>query len=311
LDVEDDKYLTNWSNKELEQLKAHYPDVVKRELIRLFPNRTYQSIQRMASYLGIKRTIPLRHSFESRAKMSIAHFGHKLSADHKMSLRRCSLNESVFDKLTESSAYWIGFLIADGNISYKKGIPIIALHLKEMDLQHLEKFRTFLGSTHKIGSYVSKVRGNRSYSISFSSERIADTLIKYGCVPKKCFVAEIKGSVQNNRHLWRGVIDGDGSLGVYNRKNRNGTIRRVPHISLTGTMNICTQFRDFLKREVGIMSKKIVRSRNSYQFMVSDHSALKAIKLLYNDCTIALDRKLIKANRFIENFGKDTQDSTK
>jgi uncharacterized protein YydD (DUF2326 family) len=36
--------------------------------------------------------------------------------------------------------------------------------------------------------------------------------------------------------------------------------------------------------------------------MISDHRAVKAIKLLYSDCTIALERKLQKALEIIEEF---------
>lgn len=295
-----------WDSIELENLTTHYPHLPRSELVKLFSNRTYNAIQRMASNLDIKRMIPFHHTLESRAKMSKAHLGHKLSFDHKMSLRRRLLDESAFDKLTEQSAYWIGFLMADGNISYKKGVSIIALHLKEQDLYHLEKFRTFVGSSHKIASYINKTWGNRSYSISFSSERIANTLIKYGCVPKKCFKAEIKGDIQHNRHLWRGIIDGDGTLGLYNRINCNGTVRRVPYISLTGNHNICRQFRDYLQKHLEPMPHKIIPSKRSYLFMVSDHRAIKAIKLLYDDCSVALDRKLKQADTVIRTTGQCT-----
>ncbi len=290
-----------WDKMELECLVTHYPHLPESELVNLFPNRTYDAIQRKASTLNIRRLAPFHHTLESKAKMSRAHLGHKLSLDHKMSLRRCLLDESVFDTLSEQSAYWIGFLIADGNISYKKGIPIIALHLKEGDLQHLMKFRSFVHSSHKIGSYINKTWGNKSYSISFSSERIANSLIKYGCVPKKCFVAEIKGDIQFNRHLWRGILDGDGSLGLYSRLNGNGSVRKVPYISLTGTYNVCRQFRDFLQKQLEPMPQKIIPSKRSYFFMVSDHRAIKAIKLLYDNCKVALDRKLIQTDTIINS----------
>ena len=217
-------------------------------------------------------------------------------------MRRRTLNEACFDVLTEESAYWIGFLIADGNICYKKGVPIIALHLKHIDLPHLNKFREFVGSSHKVGNYVNKIWGNASHSISFSSESMANTLKKYGFVPRKCFTAEIK-EVQNNRHVWCGLIDGDGSLGVYERKNMNGTIRRIPYISVTGNKIVCLQFRSFLQKELREpMPPSVIFYKKSYLFMLSDHRAVKAIKLLYSNCTIVLERKLQKALEIMEEF---------
>jgi hypothetical protein len=241
----------SWNNVELGLLKIYYPSLKKEDLLALIPNRTYDAIQRMASSLGIKRgNIGYHPTRETRNRMSLAHLGIKLSPHHKLKMRTCSLNESTFDVLTEGSLYWTGFLMSDGNISYKKGIPIIALHLKDIDLPHLLKFRDFVGSSHKVGNYVNKERGNASNSISFASESMANALAKYGFVPRKCFTAEIKGGIENNRHVWRGVIDGDGSLGVYVRKNLNGNIRRVPYLSLTGSKNLCIQLRSFLEKEL-------------------------------------------------------------
>ncbi len=207
----------SWDNRELQLLKAYYPSLSKQDLLPIFPNRTYQAIQRMASALAIKRgNKGYSHTEEARAKMSAARKGRKLSEEHIAKLRRCKVNESAFDSLTEEPAYWIGYLISDGNVCYKKdkrGIPTIALHLKATDLAHLQKFGRFLNSSYKISRYVNKVWGNVSYSMSFPSQRIANALVKYGFVPRKCFTAEIKGGVENNRHVWRGMIDGDGSLG--------------------------------------------------------------------------------------------------
>jgi hypothetical protein len=295
-----------WDSNELDLLEYYYSTRTKHELLKLFPKRTYQAIQRMASTLGVKRNrIDFHHTSEARSRMSKAHTGIKLSSEHKGHMRRCTLNESAFDTLTESSHYWIGFMITDGNVCYKKGVPIIALHLKAEDLPHLLKFREFVGSSHKVGSYVNKTWENTSCSLSFSSEKMANALGKYGFVPKKCFIAEIKGGVESNRHLWRGVIDGDGSLGVYVRKNSNGGVLRVPYITVTGTKNVCLQFKSFLEKELGeLMPPSVVFYKKSYLLMVSGHRAVKGIKLLYNDCTIALERKLIKAREIIEEFRK-------
>jgi hypothetical protein len=101
----------------------------------------------------------------------------------------------------------------------------------------LLKFREFVNSSQTVGKYVNKLSGNTAYSISFSSERMANVLGKYGFKPRKCFTAQVKGGIEHNKHLWRGVIDGDGSLGVYERKCLNGSVRRIPYINITGSRN--------------------------------------------------------------------------
>jgi hypothetical protein len=258
------------------------------------------AIQRMASNLGIERTLTLHRTPEARAKMSIAHLNHKLSESHRASLRRCTLNESAFDLLTEHSTYWIGFMMADANICYKKGIPIIALHLNTIDLPHLLKFREFVGSSHKIGIY----RNDTICSVSFAcGPKMAQELGKYGFGPRKCFTARLEGGIENNKHTWRGIIDGDGSFNFYPRRNLNGTIRRIPYISVTGSRNICLQFRTFLERQLGEpMPPTIISYKNSSAFMLSDSRAVRAIKLLYGGCTLALDRKVRRAYEILDKY---------
>jgi DNA-binding transcriptional regulator WhiA len=62
-----------------------------------------------------------------------------------------TVNEAVFDTITEESAYWLGFLMADGSINTgKTGNPRIALTLAERDREHLVKFRKFLNCSNQI-----------------------------------------------------------------------------------------------------------------------------------------------------------------
>ena len=108
----------------------------------------------------------------------------------KAALRRCTLNESA--------SYWFGYTNCFGNVCYKQGIPIDALDSNEIDLSHLINFWELVNS------------------ISFFSERMANAHAPFGVVSKKCLNGEIKGGIANySRHVWRGLIDGDGSLGVY------------------------------------------------------------------------------------------------
>ncbi|HKG87729.1 MAG TPA: hypothetical protein VKA95_05335 [Nitrososphaeraceae archaeon] len=131
---------------------------------------------------------------------------------------------------------------------------------------------------------------------------MANDLAKYGVVPRKWFIVKIKGGIENNRDLWRGVVDGDGNMGIYHRKTSTGSTRTVPYISLTGNLHVCLQFKAFLENTLSLPMPNLVPTKNSYLFSVSDHRAVRAIKLLYKECTVALDRKLAIAENIMNSF---------
>ncbi len=55
-----------------------------------------------------------------------------------------NINENVFDNIdTEEKAYWLGFLYADGYVTYKNYTIGLGVALKDID--HLRKFKDFLG----------------------------------------------------------------------------------------------------------------------------------------------------------------------
>jgi hypothetical protein len=241
-------------------------------------------------------------SAEARGNMGRAHIGKKLSDETRAKMRRCTLNERAFETITDQSAYWVGMLIADGNVSIKNGLSIVALHLQDVDKDHIDKFRDFVGSSYKLGRYINKKTGRTYYSILFSSERMANDLAKYGVVPRKCFIAKIKGGIENSRDLWRGIVDGDGYMGIYHKKTLAGTTRIEPLISLTGSLHVCLQFKAFLENTLGLSMPNVYPAKNSYTFPISGHRAVRAIKLLYANYTVALDRKSAIAKEIMKSF---------
>jgi hypothetical protein len=279
------------------------PEEIRKKLsvshIGIYPSKK-TVLKRLESLTGLKRK-PI--SEDTRMKMSRSHLGKRFSEETRMKMRKCQLNEHAFSApLSLEAKYWVGMLIADGNVSIKKGIPIIALHLQEIDKDQIDKFRTFVSSTHKIGCYINKKTGRVYYSASFSCRIMADDIAKYGVVPKKWFIVKVKGGLENDRDLWRGIIDGDGHLGIYKRETC-GTVRRIPYISLTGNLYVCLQFKSFLEQQTSMSMPNVIPYKNSFQFSVSDHRAVRTIKLLYENCTVALDRKLEVAKKIMNSFG--------
>src|SRR5439155_14915114 len=93
---------------------------------------------------------------------------------------------TVFDKITEQPAYWIGNLMADGNIYIgKAGNPRIALTVVQRDREHLVEFGKFLNSTYEILLKNTKVNGKAwtQYTLRVSSKRLAEKLIACGVTP--------------------------------------------------------------------------------------------------------------------------------
>lgn len=130
--------------------------------------------------------------------------------------REWEWNTYFFDEFTHVTAYWAGFLIADGNITDKGNV--MALVIQEKDLNHLEKFCYHIGlSTDAIY----KDKKWRAYGIHLNYENLGHQLLKWGIGPrksKKFFVPNFP--VDLLPHFLRGWIDGDGSVYRYGRSSR-------------------------------------------------------------------------------------------
>jgi hypothetical protein len=203
-----------------------------------------------------------------------------------------SLDETVFDNNTENSAYWMGNLMSDGNISRgKTGNPRIVLTLAKVDYLHLVKFKGFLKCTNPIKPKKKKYRGIIviQYYLRFSSKHIAEILISHGIVPRKSLIAKAIG-LENNRHFWRGVFDGDGYF-----KNKDG--KDADKMILTGSNGLCAQFEEYIKKNVPDAKVRIKKIREYSKLYISSDTARAVAKLLYSDCKIALSRRLVKARR--------------
>lgn len=130
---------------------------------------------------------------------------------------RLAVNEKAFDELTPLSAYWLGFLMADGCVTRQsEGRSLrLTLRLSVKDRAHLERFRDWIGSAHTIyekehADPAGKTQ--RSCCLQISSEPLCTALGKWGVVPRKTTRENPNPELLNNRDFWRGCVDGDGSV---------------------------------------------------------------------------------------------------
>ena len=116
----------------------------------------------------------------------------------------------------------------------------VILELKLSDLAHVEAFKRFLNSGHKIT--ISKKDRTFNAKLQIASTRIARKLSDYGIGPRKSFTAEAAPCVALSRHFWRGVIDGDGYMKL--RVHRKSLI---PKFELVGSESLLAQFLSFAR----------------------------------------------------------------
>jgi len=220
--------------------------------------------------------------------------------------RTCTLRENAFDVLTDESAYWIGVLTTDGCIGSTRPWNVLSLILKLSDLDHLVLFRNFLGSNHAICFATSPHptipnRTVKSCRLQIHSTHMTKVLAQYGVVPNKTFSLTAKGGVENFRSYWRGVFDGDGTLGV----GRTAT----PFCNLKSASEpFIDQCRAFLKANgirgehniiVEHPGKNSLSKHDKYNLRLGTRAALDAVAFLYTDGVPALARKSQRARSML------------
>lgn len=208
-------------------------------------------------------------------------------------------------ELTEEKAYWIGFLMADGCI-YKN---VIEVGLEFDDFEHIIKFRRCLKIESRPQFFVSlddtTGKYRRTCKISFTNKKMIEDLNSYGVVSRKSTKEIALNGIEKNRHFWRGVIDGDGSITFGLLKS--GT-RPFPKIKLSGSKFLCKQFLDFIKNNIVGTSNTVkkVSGKNCFVISFQYKKAYNIIKYLYCDSSVFLSRKMETARKVMdiqnENF---------
>lgn len=215
-------------------------------------------------------------------------------------MKRCPLNHRAFADCESNpeAAYWAGMYMTDGCVTYPPGKgPVIGMSLTLGDREHLVKLQKFLCSGHKIGVEAKKggFGGKPTCYLRFSSKEIAVDLARYGIIPRKSG-REKALLLQDNPHFWRGCVDGDGTIGLANNSRPN----KIPQIALCGGKCLIEQFAEFSQR-VAFGCKATLRlDKSIWAVRISGRHAQKIIRVLYESCLVALDRKLARSRCCLE-----------
>ena len=179
----------------------------------------------------------------------------------------------------DETLYWLGYLIADGNVSKERNRINISTN---KDPDHLKRYISFLKSPVKLLKYKNKRFNCWEYSVNFANKEVKEYLISLGITPKKSLDLCINFPVSYS--LLRGVIDGDGYIRKY---SENYSTIEVG----CGSFTFVNQMKDFLDKE-NIYSYIKQRDPNFWILHISyKEEVKKLVNNLYNNASVYLDRK--------------------
>lgn len=201
----------------------------------------------------------------------------------------------------EAKAYFLGLLLADGNVyQYKRNAEQykIQIELNTEDQYLIEEFRNQIKSTNVIFNENRNINDTISHMSHFSvdSVKMAHDLISLGVTPRKSGIAELTALVPKElyRHYIRGYFDGNGTVSL----QRNDTFL---YFGFYGGHNIIYQIHEWLSKEIHVSNRKIIDKEKDHISFVSYSTTQDLIsfyKLMYSDANYYMHRKKEKFDIF-------------
>lgn len=198
--------------------------------------------------------------------------------------------------MNDIESYIFGLLVIDGSLYLSKkgskGRVTLEVNSKDSDIIYKlyniipnSSVRQRIRNTNFKNNYKTKIFSN-------SRKEFREFLILNGFpVFRKSENVGPPNSTYDELHFWRGVIDGDGSIGI--------TSKNIPFISfVTVSENLKNSYVKFIEKT---LNRKIKTTRNkrdnAYNIMISGKDAIILTKILYidNKNGLYLERKYKKA----------------
>ena len=265
---------------------AHNYNEIENDTVKTIINRyvSGESSESIAKDLGINGSTVCR---------KLKKYGIKIrpSSQNKIKHNKNDAWLKVLDD--ENKAYFLGLMITDGTVHYKR--DEVTIGLSEADADVLKQISNIIYGKEIINTYDVKGSSVRCSKLSFYGSEFKNNLMFHGCHPKKTFstVYPINISYNLHSHFIRGLYDGDGC--IYIGKNRVvvdfvGTemlADGIAHI-INDVFNLNIKFSKYKgkKHKKTICSMRINRKQD----------VLKFLDFIYKNASIFIKRKHDKYN---------------
>lgn len=169
-----------------------------------------------------------------------------------------NLIENYFEEIDSSEkAYWLGWLISDGSITFQsdKNKFQLELTLKAEDEDILHLLEKDLGVSNKVYD------SNKCYKrFSLGSKKIIQDLVNLGITQNKTFTVKVPYfKKEYNSAFIRGIFDGDGGFTVYTRSSG----KKCTELSFCGNEYIISWILDTLTEEIPELKRNSITKEKS------------------------------------------------
>lgn len=196
-----------------------------------------------------------------------------------------SFDTHAFDVLNDTSAYWLGFLYADGHV--RSDNRTLAIYLSAIDKTHLEKFNFFLKSEYQVKQTIGH-SGQKTYTkacLHVTDRHFSNRLLSLGITTGRTNFQQTISQLAPNlfSHFIRGLFDGDGCA----RRFR-------PELIFCGQYDPMFWIRHVLAENTETtLDKTIARHKTGlyYLWYGGRHQVKRISDWIYKDATIWLERK--------------------
>lgn len=205
-----------------------------------------------------------------------------LNIDHRGG-KNAKISNNPFLPRTSESDYWLGMILADGNVSTLK--HSIRLSQAGANKNHMLKYHKFL----KYKPVLYEYRDKNMYLIAFGHRPTSDWIISIGITPAKA--STVKLNIPFNWDIVRGYFDGDGGFIKSGRKKSKYFSAKFTSSSII----LLQQLQEFLinhkiaSRLFSEISKKY--GSTIYRLTIRGSSKYDFCTKMYENATVYMDRK--------------------
>lgn len=201
-------------------------------------------------------------------------------------LKDINVNQNYFDNIdTEYKAYFLGYIVADGNIS--KTTNRICFCINSDDDYILNELKKDINSKNLIRRRkVYDKRTNKSYNSStfqINGQTLKSGLLKYGINSNKSnnFLFPDLIPPKMFKHFLRGMFDGDGHI------SKNRTL-----VSLISTKEFLNSLNSMFFHNNNQYIQEVTKNANVFRLQIqTSQTILNFLNYLYSDAKVYLIRK--------------------